>query len=161
MRFQHAGFLLLLLSVSLAVLLQLIALPEWMRGSRPYWVPLVLSFWALTQPGGLLLVIATLAGVALDVAFGTALGQHALANVIVVYLIARLRPIFILLDTWQVMCGLIPLWALYAFLLFWLDGLTAHSADPTLRWLPMIATTLIWPIVFWLLNRSRQQKRED
>ncbi len=161
MRFQHAGFLLLLLSVSLAVLLQLIALPEWMRGSRPYWVPLVLSFWALTQPGGLLLVIATLAGVALDVAFGTALGQHALANVIVVYLIARLRPIFILLDTWQVMCGLIPLWGLYAFLLFWLDGLTAHSADPTLRWLPMIATTLIWPIVFWLLNRSRQQKRED
>lgn len=161
MRAPRAGFVLLLLSIALAVLLQLIALPDWMRASRPYWVPLVLSFWALTQPSGLLLVIAALAGVALDVAFGTALGQHALANVIVVYLITRLRPIFVLLDTWQVMCGLIPLWTLYAFLLFWLDGLTAHSADSTLRWLPIIATTLAWPVVYWLLNRSRQIKRDD
>ena len=77
MRSGRAGVLLLLVSVTLALLLQLMALPDWMRSSRPYWVPMVLSYFALTQPGGALLVLSVLAGLGLDVAFGTALGQHA------------------------------------------------------------------------------------
>lgn len=161
MRGGRAGFLLLLISVTLALMLQLLALPEWMRSSRPYWVPLVLSYWALAQPGGALLVISVLAGLGLDVAFGTALGQHALANVVLVYLIARLRTLFVLLDTWQVMFALAPLWAMYVFILFWLDGLTGRSADPTLRWMPIIATTLIWPLVYSVLKGLQRTKRED
>jgi len=161
LRGGRAGVLLLVVSATLALLLQLLALPDWMRSSRPYWVPMVLSYFALTQPGGALLVISVLAGLGLDVAFGTALGQHALANVVVVYLIARLRTLFVLLDTWQVMFALAPLWALYVFVLFWLDGLTSRSADPTLRWMPIIATTLIWPLVYNLLKGIQRTKRED
>lgn len=161
MKNGRAGFLLLLVSVTVAVMLQLLVLPEWMRSSRPYWLPLVLSYWALTQPGGTLLLVSAIAGLGLDVAFGTALGQHALANVVLVYLIARLRTLFVLLDTWQVMFALAPLWALYVFILFWLDGLTNRSADPTLRWMPIIATTLIWPAIYGLLKGFQRTKRED
>lgn len=149
------------LSLVLAVLLQLVALPEVLRLARPYWLPLVLSYWALSEPRAASLFGAFLAGLALDVGFGAPLGQHALAGVIVTYLIHRLRPVFVLFDLWQAALALIPLWALYAFLLFWVDGVTGQNADPWLRWAPVAATAVLWAPVYGLMHRLMRPRRED
>lgn len=149
------------MAVTVALLLQLVALPDALASARPFWVPLILSVWAYLRPSTALLVFAFFSGIVLDVAFGTVLGQHALANVLVIYLAQRLRAFFILIDTWQIMLLLAPLWTLYAFLLFWLDGLTGRSADPALRWFPILSTTLLWPLLLMLLAQLLKPRRDD
>ena len=66
------------LSLFLALILQLIALPESMSAARPLWLPLVLGYWALTEPRVPVLIAAFLFGVMLDVLFASVFGQHAL-----------------------------------------------------------------------------------
>ncbi len=157
-RSVHLGFV---LSLLLALLLQLIALPDWLAGLRPHWLPMVLSYWALCEARVPSLLGAFAAGLAADVVFGTVLGQHALALVVVTYLISRLRGVFVLFEVWQAMLVLLPVWGLYTFLLFWIDGLTDRQASQNLRWMPIIPTTLLWPMVYGLMVRWFKPRRED
>ncbi len=150
------------LSLLLALLLQMIALPEAVASARPMWVPLVLGYWALTEPRVPVLFTALLLGLAMDVLFNSVLGQNALGLILSTFLVMRLRGIFILFPLWQATLALIPVWAAYALLMFWIDGLTHHQADPWLRWLPALSTTLFWPLVFGLLDALvRRRDRED
>ncbi len=157
-RSLHLGFV---LSLLLALLLQLIALPDWLSPARPYWLPMVLSYWALSEARVSSLVGAFIAGLAADVVFGTVLGQHALALVVVAYLVSRLRGVFVLFEVWQAMLVLVPIWALYTFILFWIDGLTDRQASQELRWMPIIPTTLLWPFVYGLMVRWFKPRRDD
>lgn len=151
----------LLGSLLAAMLLQLIALPELLAAARPLWVPLVLSYWALREPRVSTLFPAFVSGLAMDVLFGSVLGQHALGFILVVYFVERLRGIFVLFPLWQATLALIPAWFLYAFLMFWIDGLTQHRSDTWLRWLPVISTALFWPLVYTVMELLRRPAEEE
>ena len=148
-------------SLLAALLLQLVELPEVLAAARPMWLPLFLAYWALTEPRVSVLVGGFLLGLASDVLFGSVLGEHALALVIVAYMVTRLRVIFALFPLWQATLALIPAWTLYAFTLFWIDGATQHQADPWLRWLPIVATTLFWPLVYSTLETLLGRREEE
>ena len=148
-------------SLLAALLLQLLELPDVLAGARPMWLPLILSYWALTEPRVSVLVGGFFLGLASDVLFGSVLGEHALALVLVAYMVTRLRVIFALFPLWQATLALIPTWVLYAFTLFWIDGATHHQADPWLRWLPIVTTTLFWPLVYSTLEISLGRREEE
>lgn len=150
-----------IVSLLLALLLQLIQLPELLAAARPLCVPLVLAYWALREPRISTLLPAFISGLLLDVLFGTTLGQHALALIAVVYIVERLRSIFILFPLWQATFALIPAWALYSFIMFWIDGVTRHQADDWLRWLPVLSTTLFWPLLFSVMEAMRRPAEDD
>lgn len=150
-----------LFSLLVALVLQLIRLPDLLAAARPAWVPLILAYWALREPRISTLFSAFFVGLLMDVLFGTALGQHSLGLVLVVYIVERLRGIFILFPLWQATFALIPAWVLYSFLMFWVDGTTHHSADPWLRWLPTLSTTLFWPLLFSMMEALRQAPEDD
>ena len=149
------------LSLLTAALLQLVQLPELLAAARPLWLPLMLTYWALTEPRVSTLLGGFLLGVACDVLFGTVLGQHALAFVIVVFMVQRLRSIFVLFPLWQATLVLAPVWLSYAFVMFWIDGATAHQANAWLRWLPVFSTTLFWPLVYTLMELLLRGVDED
>lgn len=148
-------------SLLLAIVFQLIRLPDSLAAARPLWVPLVLAYWALRESRISTLFPAFVVGLMLDVLFGSTLGQHALGLVIVVYIVERLRGIFILFPLWQATFALIPAWALYSFLMFWVDGVTRHQADVWLRWLPVLSTTLFWPLLFSVMEALRQPPEDE
>jgi len=148
-------------SLLIALLFQLIQLPDLLAAARPAWVALMLAYWALREPRVSTLFPAFVIGLMLDVLFGSVLGQHSLGLVLVVYLVERLRSIFILFPLWQATFALIPAWALYSFLMFWVDGATRHQADPWLRWLPVLSTTLFWPLLFSVMEALRQPADEE
>lgn len=148
-------------SLLLAMLLQLVQLPELLAVARPLWVPLVLAYWALREPRISTLLPAFVVGLMLDTLFGTSLGQHALALLVVVYIVERLRSIFILFPLWQATFALIPAWALYSFGMFWIDGVTRHQADDWLRWLPVLSTTLFWPLLFSVMEAVRTPEDDE
>lgn len=157
-RTLFAGFL---FSLLLALVLQVIVLPDWLAAARPLWIPLVLSYWALREPRISVLLPAFFTGICCDVLFGSVLGQHALGFVLVTYLVARLRAFFVLFPLWQATLALIPAWVVYAFLMFWIDGLTKHTGDAWLRWLPVVSTSLFWPLVYTLMELIRQPPEEE
>lgn len=157
-RSLHLAFILSLIA---ALLLQLVQLPEFLSGARPMWLPLILAYWALTESRTHVLLGAFILGLCADVCFGTTLGQHELALVLVAYFVTRLRPIFVLFPLWQATLALIPIWFGYSFLMFWIDGVTNHRADLWLRWLPVATTSLFWPLVFALLEIVRGGRREE
>lgn len=158
LRSLYAGLFGSLLS---AMLLQLIELPDLLDAARPLWVPLVLAYWALREPRVSTLFPGFLVGLAMDILLGTALGQHALGYVIVIYFVERLRGIFVLFPLWQATLALIPAWLLYVFLMFWIDGLTTQSTDRWLRWLPVFSTTLFWPLTYTLMELLRRPAEEE
>ncbi|MGH8455565.1 MAG: rod shape-determining protein MreD, partial [Stenotrophobium sp.] len=144
-----------LLSLAAALLLQLVELPELLAAARPMWLPLVVAYWSLTEPRASTLLGAFVFGVFSDVLFGSVLGEHALGLVLVAYVVARLRPIFILFPLWQATLALIPAWLVFAFLMFWIDGITRHNGDQWLRWMPVLSTTLFWPLVYAVMELLR------
>jgi rod shape-determining protein MreD len=62
---------------------------------------------------------------------------------------------------WQSTVALIPAWLLYALLMFWIDGVSQHRADPWLRWMPVLSTTLFWPLAYALLDSVARRRRSD
>lgn len=148
-------------SLVLALMLQIVDMPEWAAVARPAWPLLVIGYWALYAPNAPAIAAAWLLGLCCDVLLSAPLGQHALGLVVVAYVIRRLSGIYILFPIWQAALALVPIWALYVFLMFWIDGLTRHAADSTLRWMPIISTTIAWPICAGLLDSFRARRTRD
>lgn len=148
-------------SLAGALVLQLLELPYALALLRPLFVPLVLTYWVMVtpQPSGLLTAFSM--GLMLDVLTGCVLGQHALALTVLVFIVIQLRGVLSLYPVWQEAVALMPVWLVYAFLMFWIDGATAHRSDPWLRWVPLLATGLAWPLVFTLLNGLRHRAARD
>jgi rod shape-determining protein MreD len=157
-RVLHTAYTLSLLA---ALLLQLVELPEIVSAARPLWLPLMIAYWALTESRVHVLLGAFIVGLLADVTFGTALGQHELGLVLVAYFVTRMRPIFVLFPLWQATLALIPVWLTFSFLMFWIDGITNHRADLWLRWLPVLSTTLFWPLLFALMEIVRGREDEE
>jgi len=157
-RALYAAYLFSLLA---AVMLQLVQLPDFLAAARPLWLPLMISYWALTEPRVSTLFGGFVLGVIADVLFGTVLGQHALGLVLVAYLVQKLRTLFYMFPLWQATLGLIPVWLIYAMAMFWVDGSTDHRADPLLRWLPLISTTLFWPLIYTMLELLMRREDEE
>lgn len=145
----------------IALVLQQLELPYALSLIRPLWLPLVLSYWVMVipQPGGLL--TAFLFGLMMDVLNGCVLGQHALALTLTVFVVIQIRGVLSLYPVWQEAAALLPVWLVYTVTLFWIDGATAHRADPWLRWVPVLTTGLVWPLVFTLLNGLRHRASRD
>ncbi|WP_420464436.1 rod shape-determining protein MreD [Panacagrimonas sp.] len=157
-RSPHARFW---ASLTIAFLLQLVALPEAIAAARPLWIPLVLGYWALEEPRVPTLLAAFLSGLMLDVLYNTVLGQHAAGLLLLVYSVIRLRSVFVLFPLWQSTVALAPAWAGYCLLMMLIDNLALHRADPLLRWLPAVSSTLFWPLVHTVLDGHSRRSRSD
>jgi len=144
-----------------AVILQLFELPYFLAVLRPMWVPLTLTYWAMSIPQPTGLFTAWVTGLVLDVLLGSVLGEHALALTLLVFVVLQVRGVLSLYPIWQEAFALAVLWFGYAALLFWIDGATQHRADPWLQWTPVLTTTVCWPLVVGVLNASQRRRQND
>ncbi|MDR3416590.1 MAG: rod shape-determining protein MreD [Nevskia sp.] len=147
------------LSLLLALVLQVVQMPDVVAPFWPLWLPLALAYWALYAPGMPVLLAGWLLGLCSDVLYDAPLGQYALGFVTVSYVAQRLRNTLAVFPLWQSTLIMVPVWALFAFLMFWIDGLTHHSADPLRRWLPVVTTSVLWPFTGAALGGLRGRPR--
>jgi rod shape-determining protein MreD len=155
---RSSGALVFPASLAVALILQIVELPAALTAARPLWVLATLAYWALSMRELPIMLAAFVLGLLSDAQYNSALGQHALGLVTAAFIVRRLRGFLIMFPTWQLSLALAPVWALYAFMMFWVDGLTHHSADNAMRWLPVLSTALVWPLAALLLNRTRAQR---
>ena len=146
-------------SFIVALMLAMAPLPDWAESFRPGWVVLTLIYWSMTFPGSYSVGTAWIAGLVLDVAQGTLLGQHALAMSVVIYVTVKFHLQFRQFPLLQLMATVFALLALFQFILFWVNGVAGIDAPATRYWGPVLAGTIAWPLLAGVLSGVRQQVR--
>lgn len=140
-----------------AFMLAIMPLPEWAAEFRPDWVTLVLIYWAMAMPTKIGVTVAWLAGLMLDVSYGTLMGQHAIGLVLVIYFIhinhQRLRVASLL----QQAIVIFFLLLIKQLLILWVDGMLGHAPDSWLYFMPTLTSTLLWPWTYLILRDLRRK----
>lgn len=146
-------------SLLVALILSMAPLPEWADPYRPDWVVLTLVYWAITFPFQYNVGSAWIAGLVLDVAQGTLLGQHALALSLIVYICVKFHLQIRQFPTLQLTATVFAMLALFRFVLFWINGVAGISAPSVVYWGPVLSGTLIWPVLMQAMSPVRQRAR--
>ena len=140
-----------------AFMLAIMPLPDWAVEFRPDWVTLVLIYWAMAVPSRIGVTVAWLAGLLLDVSYGTLMGQHAIGMVIVIYFIhiqhQRLRVASLLQQSIVIFVMLL----IKQLLILWVDGMVGRAPDSWLFFMPAITSTLLWPWTYLILRDMRRK----
>lgn len=146
-----------IISIIGAFMLAIMPLPDWAVEFRPDWVTLVLIYWVMAVPSRIGVTVAWLAGLFLDVSYGTLMGQHAIGMVLVIYVIhlqhQRLRVASLL----QQAIVIFFLLLIKQLLTLWVDGMLGRAPDSWLYFMPTITSTLMWPWIYLIL-RDLQRK---
>ena len=146
-----------LITVIAAFMLAIMPLPDWAVLYRPDWVTLVLIYWVMAFPYKIGVGTAWLAGLLLDVSYGTLMGQHAIGMVLVIYVIhlqhQRLRVASLI----QQAIVIFFLLLVKQLLTLWVDGMLGRAPDNWLYFMPTITSTLLWPWMYLIL-RDLQRK---
>lgn len=145
----------LLLALVAAALLTLMPLPESIDLLRPYWVALVVIYWALEVQDSIGLGLAFLVGLVLDLLTGSLLGMHALSLVVIVYLVERFRARIRFFPPWQQALAVLGLLVNDRIILLWIATLLGEPIPTWHYWLPPIVGMLFWPWIFIALDRAR------
>lgn len=154
---QSWRFLLIHLTLLLALMLAVMPLPAEVKLFRPDWPLLVLCYWVLALPHRVSIGTAFVMGFLVDVMVGTVLGVNALGYSVVTFVVAanylKIRNFSILQQA--LLLGM--LLALYHLVLFWLSHfLTGVYFRAAYLW-PVLTGMLVWPYIFLFLRRMRRQ----
>lgn len=153
---KHTPFV---ISISIALLLTIVPMPNWLESFRPDWIVLTCVYWAMTFPRSYSIGSAWIVGLSIDVAQGTLLGQHALAISAVIYFTVRFHLLFRQFPIPQLMATVFAMLVMYQFILFWTNGVAGIDSPMIVYWGPVVIGAIIWPIVSGLLDSLRHQMR--
>ena len=143
--------LLMWLTLIVALLLSVIPMPEQMEIGRPLWLALVLTFWAIYFPQNIGVLTAWCVGIGQDILYGTLFGQHALALVIIVFLVLTLQQRLKVFPLWQQSCALLVIYGLAQLELLWLSTLSGMRPEINYYAWPVLISCLLWPWLYLLL----------
>lgn len=160
-----AGGWLILLSLLVAMVLAVLHLPEtwpeWLGWLRPAWVAMVIFYWVMALPHRLGLISAWLVGLLLDVLQADPLGLNGVLLAGITYIAWRFYERLRMYSIVQ-LCGIV-------FLLVAAEEsvrvlLQDLIFDRGWSWgvlLTGLASMLVWPFLFLLLERLRIQARVE
>lgn len=147
------------LTVVLALIFTIIELPSSIERARPELLLLIVIYWSLSAPRIAGLTFAWLCGLALDVLTGPIVGQHALAFLLVAFLTHKFQLRMRIFPIWHQTLTVFMLLALYEFLVFWIDGIIGPAITTWTRWLPVLTSALIWPVLVAILDTWNRRSR--
>jgi rod shape-determining protein MreD len=142
----------LIASVVLAFILLLLPLSESSMLWRPEWIVLTFIYWCIKLPRKISMEMAWIAGLFIDVFYGSILGQHALGLVIVVFMSIRLLPRLSVSILWHQLILVFLVLGTYLLVNLWIMAGTGSNPATWHYWLPLFSSLLIWPIYSWVLS---------
>lgn len=148
-----------LFTVSVAMVLRVMALFPGMEVFNPDWIVLVLIYWSIALPERFGVFTACAIGLLSDVLTGRLLGQTALIYALICYFSInehrRLRQFPMVQQCLFVFFCLIGSQSV----IFGLESLRAGNRLPLEFWYPALTGTLAWPLVFVVLRYIRIMAR--
>ena len=156
---QRANLWLFVASLVLACLLQLMPLPEFLLPFKPYWLGLVVIYWALEEPERLGLGRAFLLGLVGDVLQGDLLGDQALRLVALAFVVLRFRSRLRFFPMWQQSLAVLGLLVNDRVVSVMVRALSGDPMPTASFWYAPFAGMLAWPWVFLLIDDLRARLR--
>jgi rod shape-determining protein MreD len=139
----------ILLSLIFALLLNLLPPRQWLF--MPDWVMLVLCFWSVREWRLIGMGSAFVLGIFMDVANGAALGQHALAYVLLNYAAVSLSRRLLWFPLSQQALHVLPLFLAVTGIQIVIRMLAGDLFPGWAQFISPFITTLLWPPVTLLL----------
>ena len=140
----------ILLSLSCALLLNFLPTSAWPW--MPDWVALVLLFWSVREPRSIGMGSGFLLGLAMDVADGSLMGQHALAYVLASYAATALSRRILWFPLGQQSLHVFPLLLLVQLVQFGVRAMPGAELPGLSYFVGPLVGTLLWlPLTFVLL----------
>lgn len=149
----------ILLSVIIALILTVMPLPADIVWMRPEWMFLIIYSWLTLAPHRVGIGVAWLAGLWLDIATGSLLGQHAFVFACIGYLVLRFNSRAQQLPLWQQVIVVFVLTMLSAALQYWIMGFAGLAPATWAYWLAPVTSAIIWPVINGLLKRCPLKMR--
>ncbi|MGH8372823.1 MAG: rod shape-determining protein MreD [Gammaproteobacteria bacterium] len=153
---RHAYWI-IIVSYLVALLLTIWPVPDWAEPFRPAWVVLATFYWCLFLPHRVGVISAFVIGLLVDTLTGSLLGEHALALILVAWVVLRLHLQLRVYPWWQQTITLVLLMLLYILIPFWADGVLGYTGSSVTRWMPVLTTAILWPWVLQVLGRLQQR----
>lgn len=143
---------LVLVTLVVALVLTVSALPAWASDFRPQWVALTLLYWTLTLPDRVGIFWAWGTGLVLDIATDAVLGQQALSLSVAVYFALRLHLRIRAFSPFQQALSVWMLLLVERLLSLWVYIITGGGTPGLGYWIAPFVGMLLWPLVFILLR---------
>lgn len=146
-------------SVVLALLLALLALPPALLPFKPFWLALVVVYWALEAPEKMSLGRAFSLGLVGDLLTGSLLGEQALRLAIIAFIVLRLRSRMRFFPMLQQSLAVLALLVNDRVVLLMIRMFAGGGVPDYTFWIGPLVGTLAWPWLFLLLDIARQRAR--
>lgn len=147
------------LTVVLALIFMIVELPSSIERARPELLLLVVIYWSLSAPRIAGLTFAWICGLAVDVLTGPIVGQHALAFLLVAFLTHKFQLRMRIFPIWHQTLTVFMLLALYEFVVFWIDGIIGPAITTWTRWMPVLTSAILWPVLVAVLDTWNRRNR--
>lgn len=155
----RSGGVRIALTIVVALIFAIVPLPGDLAMARPNLLLLLVIYWSLSAPRAAGLMFAWCCGLALDLLVGPLLGQHAAAFLLVAFLTHKFQLRMRIFPMTHQTLTVFMLLALYEFLLFWIDGIIGQAVTSWARWLPVLTSALLWPVVVGALDTWNRKSR--
>jgi rod shape-determining protein MreD len=144
-------------TVLLALVLQVVPLPDWLSAVRPSFIGLVVIYWSIFAPHAGGIFAPWLAGLALDVFKGDVLAQNALAMALVAYIAMSLHQRLRNQTLVQQSLFVFAVLTLNEFVVWGIEGWTNHAVSSAWRWIQPMIGAMLWPFVAMLAGRTHSR----
>ncbi len=146
-------------SFLVALVLQLVSVPLAIAPMKPYWLALVLAYWAIESPDRVGLGFALLLGFAGDVLVGDLLGEQAMRLVILTFIVLRFRARLRFFPMWQQTFAILALLLNDRVVVIMIRGFSGDPMPPPSYWLGPVIGALAWPLLSLMLGDLRTRFR--
>lgn len=147
----------ILASFLAALVLTILPWPVWTEQFRPDWVALVLIYWCMALPQRVGVGTGFLAGLTLDVLYGSILGENALAKTVIAFLTVHFHLQLRMFPRWQQAVVVLLLVAGNHLLVLWIKTLAGTAPGAWNFLTPGIVSMLLWPWLFVILRDLRRR----
>lgn len=141
----------IVITIIVAMLLMLMPLADSLRFARPEWVLMTLIYWAMALPQRVGVGYAWGVGLLMDVLMGGPLGVGAFSYALVIYLVLRFHLQLRQYPLWQQALSIMTMVLVVEIPVI----LMASSFVNWYVWLPVVTTTILWPVVYVVLRAAR------
>lgn len=152
-------YFLVFISFGLAMVGTIVPLPHNIAWLRPHWLTLILIYWIMFSPNMVGVVYGFVAGIALDLLGGLLLGSTGFVLALVAFLTIMLKPKLRQIGFWQQLVIVIFLVGFEQLISLWLQMFLGRSVVWTGYWLATVASIIVWPLLFALLQSYQRKLR--
>jgi len=154
---ESSGTLVIILSFSAAMVMNILPLPEAINNYKPDWVALVLIYWVMAVPNRVGVFTGWIVGLFVDVLYGSLFGIYAMTFALIAYLIQMTYHRLRLFPRWKQSINVTVVIGIHMLLVLVLRGFVGSVPSDYHYWMPLIGAIIFWPWVFVILRDVRRR----